>query len=83
MWFPGGGTPDPGVAVPGSTEPATPGLPVDGSNPGDFPDQTPWYGSGGSGVDEGFLPDEPQAGDEGFGGGEGKDGGSWWDWFDE
>jgi hypothetical protein len=55
LYFPMG-SPDPGTAEPGSTgEPATPGLPPDGSNPGTFEDDPALSGgeSGDAGGDTG------------------------------
>lgn len=61
--MPGGGSPDPGVAEPGSLEPATPGLGPDGADPGIYPDSGA-EGSemgGGSGWDdeEGMWGQQP------------------------
>ena len=79
--------PDEGIAVPESAEPATPGLPPDGSNPGDYPDSS----GGDIPGDEPFLPDDSQGKDEGSGwwndneskggGSNGGDGDGWGDWF--
>lgn len=62
FWMYPGPSPDPGVAEPGSSEPATPGLPSDGSNPGMYPESD---GSGG-GNDGG---DDNDGGGGGGGGG--------------
>ena len=51
IWMYPGPSPDPGVAEPGSSEPATPGLPSDGSNPGMYPETD----SSGGGNEEGMM----------------------------
>jgi hypothetical protein len=56
LWLPGGGSPDPGIASPESAEPATPGIPPDGSNPGTYPGEEITQGSAG---DEGWGQQPP------------------------
>jgi hypothetical protein len=70
IWFPGGGSADPGVATPDASGTATPGLPGDGSNPGVLPDppmDTPEWGQQDPLSDEHpFIPDESSSGDGAF-----------------
>ena len=51
FWMYPGPSPDPGVAEPGSSERATPGLPSDGSNPGMYPESDSSGGGNDSGDD--------------------------------
>jgi len=65
IWLPGFGTPDPGVAEPGSTNPATPDLQ---EGPRSFSDDT--AGSPFA-ADDSASPDDGWAGGDGTGGGGG------------
>ena len=87
LWLPGGGSPDPGVAEPGSTEPATPGIGPDGQNPGTYPEgddsgmgDEPWAGEGEGfpqdSEDNPWAPDQPESQDEGWGWGDRDSGGN-------
>ena len=86
LWLPGGGNADPGVASPESAEPATPGLPPDGSDPGMYPgdgdfgtpppsEEGEWGQQPPPDENNPWAPDDPEPKDGDWGGGDDSGGG--------